>query len=183
VDTKSNGETPDAVSPSVNASGVSAYVFPYQLDLACFVAGTINSAFESGLNPAWFEVESLRNGGFLDAAFADGPNPLPTPSGKPPRHDWTLRARLNADAEEDTADTDWETVTTESAIRRWREYARTTKSYVGRARVLKLLSCVWMIEQGLSREAVNDVLCVWDFDGVDSDCFAQIAIGGDVIYG
>ena len=49
----------------------------YQIDINNIkvtnaIASVINGAFETGLNPAWFEVKSLSKGGFLDAARKAG---------------------------------------------------------------------------------------------------------------
>lgn len=149
------------------------------------IASIINSAFETGINPAWFEVKSLNKDGFLDAAFCSGTSPLQPPSGNPPRADWSITARLNADEvnADEEADTEWTTVTAESTLRRLKAYVQKEKESYPRIRILKYLFYISLLESEIDYEICEDMLSEFNFDGVDDDCFAQIAIGKDVIYG
>lgn len=150
----------------------------YETSLA--IAGIINSAFETGLNPAWFEVKSLNKDGFLDAAFAECE--LETPSKKPARADWSLVARMNANEDEE-GDTPFVTVTAKSTLRKLKAYLKKEKSSYAKIRIMKYLFYINLLESGCSREEANNIRSDFDFDGVDDDCFAQIAVCGDVIYG
>jgi hypothetical protein len=152
---------------------------------ALAIASIINSAFETGLNPAWFEVDSLNKNGFLDAAFASGSSPMATPSGKPARADWSIKARLNGDEVDpsEDADTPWNVVTAQSTVRRLKAYVRKQDKAFPKTRILKYLFYITLLESELDTESCEDVLLSFNFDGVDDDCFAQIAIGKDVIYG
>lgn len=149
------------------------------------IASIINAAFETGLNPEWFEVDSLSRNGFLDAAFADA-DLSPTASGKPPVADWFINARLNADQvpSNKPADTKWNKVTAKVALRRLRRYVKNPKTTAhAKNRILKYLFYIMLLESDLPTDDCMDVRSSFDFDGVDDDCFAQIAIGKDVIYG
>jgi hypothetical protein len=156
------------------------------------IAGIINSAFETGLNPAWFEVKSLNKFGFLDAAFAsqtpiDGKmcGGMATPSGKPVRLDWMIECRLNADQvdEKSDADSPWDQLTPYGVIFNWTRFAKDyNNSAYGREVVMSYLRYIQAISNGDYRLAEE----IWDNaepDGVTDDGVTQIAIGGDWIYG
>ena len=173
------GTIPDTASPSVAARDGFA-----EHETALFVADTINAGFETGLNPAWFEVISLNAGGFKDAAFWYGK--LPTPSGKAACADWSFVGRMNGDEvpTEEEADTPWAIVNAKNAVRRWRNYIRKEKKTFPKVRFVKLLMVLDGIRHGtFTREQASELVGHFDFDGVDSDCFAQVAVCGDVIYG
>lgn len=173
-----NGGKNDAVSPQRQSGGLQSSSFKTSL----FVAGVLNSALETGLNPDWFEIKGRRNlDGFLDAAFAE--SELKTPSEKPAREDWSITVRMNADG--DSPDSNWKRITASSAITAWKRYAYGKKSKAseyGRIRFLKLLMVVDLHVRGLHEEADN-LRSHFDFDGVDDDCFLQVAVCGNVIYG
>lgn len=154
-----------------------------KLRTSLLVAGIINSGFETGINPAWFEVKSLNKDGFLDAAFAEGK--LPTPSKKEARADWSFEARMNGDEvdSDEEADSPWTIVTAKKAIAKFKRYVKKEKSDYAKLRVHKLLFAIGISETSAVDSEVEYIMSSFDFDGVDSDCFAQIAICGDVIYG
>jgi hypothetical protein len=147
------------------------------------IAGIINSAFETGINPAWFEVESLNKGGFLDAAFAS--HDMATPSGKP-AGSWTLRARLNGDQvdEDEDADSPWVTLTPDIVLERWYSFMNTSDDHSagGRRVVQSYLNYLEAIDKG-DPELAEAIFDEHQFDGVSDDGMAQIAIGEDWIFG
>ena len=157
------------------------------------IAGIINSAFETGLNPSWFEVKSLNENGFLDSAFAcrmplENGNFIEgfdTPSGKPAQLNWTLTARLNADGvnESEEADTDWVTVSAKDIFLRWKSFAdNPDKSTYARNVARNYIDYVLKMNDGDYKFAYY----IWkegNWDGVSDDMMAQIAIGGDCIFG
>ncbi len=179
VEPINHGEKNDAVSPSVNQPTVLSASFKTSL----FVAGILNGALETGLNPNWFQLKHKRShDGFLDAAFAEGG--LDTPSGKPAREDWSLTVRMNANDEDDDADSPYKRITAKSAVAVWKRYAYGKREMTAhaRARFVKLLCVVELHARGLHDDA-DEILSTFDFDGVDYDCFLQVATCGDVIYG
>lgn len=147
------------------------------------IASIINSAFETGLNPAWFEVKSLNKDGFLDAAFTA--SKLPPPSGNVAKSDWSFVGRLNGneEPEDEEADTPFVTVTAKSTVRKLKKYLKKEKSVYAKTRILKYMFYISILESECDEETADEVLSSFDFDGVDDDCFGQIAVGGDVIYG
>jgi hypothetical protein len=145
------------------------------------IASVINGAFETGLNPAWFKVESLNKGGFLDASFAD--SELDTPSGKPPRTDWTLRACLYDDDSEEEV-TKWVDLTPAIAVERWEAYVSTDKKSALKANVLAYLIYLQLLSIDAEESFRDKVLFDWyNPDGVHDDAMGQIAVGKDVIFG
>lgn len=171
-----HGESNGRVSPSSTADGGSV-----RIKTACFIANVLNGAFETGLNPAWFEVRSLNENGFLDAVW-EGKFPK---TNAPARSDWSLWARLNADevAEDEEADTPWTSVTAAVCVERWKAYARRQDLTAhARRRFVILNAAIELHELGLHDEG-SELYGNANFDGVDEDCFAQTAIGGEVIYG
>lgn len=144
------------------------------------IAGLINSAFETGINPAWFKVRSLKAGGFLDAAFADGE--LPTPSGEKPRTDWTLGACLyDDDAQENV--TAWVELTPEIAVDRWTAYVSTGENAFTQ-RVFAFLVYLHLLSVRGSGDLSETVLMEWyEPDGCHDDAMAQIAIGENIVFG
>jgi hypothetical protein len=147
------------------------------------IASIINSAFETGINPAWFEVESLNKGGFLDSAFAHGD--MDTPSGKPAGY-WTLRARLNGYqvAEDEEADSPWVTLTPDIVLERWYSFMNTSdEDRVGARRIVQAyLNYLEAVDTG-DEELAEAIFDDQQFDGVSDDGVAQIAIGEDWIFG
>ena len=156
------------------------------------IASIINSAFETGTNPAWFQVESLNRDGFLDAAFACGTpmngklsGGMETPSGKPARCDWKIRARMNADwvADDKEADSEWVVVDAYTALLNWKEYAKNTEnSAYGRKVVssyLQYLDAIGTGDYKLAEQIWSDS----NWDGSSDDTMAQIAICEEVLYG
>jgi hypothetical protein len=156
------------------------------------IASIINSAFETGISPEWFQVESLNQYGFLDAAFACGTpmggelsGGMATPSGKPARNDWAIRARLNADWVEDDeeADSPWTIVTAASAFENWQKYSADQNKPVYCREVvngyLRYLEAIAAADYKLAEEIFDNT----QPDGVSDDTMAQIAISGDSIYG
>ena len=141
------------------------------------IASVVNAAFETGLNPAWFEVERLNADGFLDAAFADGD--METPSKKPAKLDWTLKVRLN----EDGYESDWKVITPASCVESWEKMSDDTslKNLSRRAnayiRYLKALS------KGDEDAAEHILFNEYEPDGVHDDALAQYAVADDVIFG
>lgn len=156
------------------------------------IAGIINSAFETGLNPAWFEIDSLNKGGFLDSAFSAGTpidgklcGEMETPSGKPARTDWFFKGRLNGymvSSAED-ADSPWAIITPAIAVANWYRYAvDVSKSAYCREQVtdyLRFLDAMGKGDYALAEQIQSD----GDWDGVSDDGMAQIAISGDWIFG
>jgi hypothetical protein len=147
------------------------------------IAVIINSAFETGINPAWFEVDSLNKGGFLDAAFEEGN--MQTPSGKPAGY-WTIRARLNGDgvAEDEEADSPWITLTPDIALERWYSFMDKSDEHSAGARrvVQSYLNYLEAIDKG-DKALAESIFDEHQFDGVSDDGMAQIAIGEDWIFG
>lgn len=173
------GSNSDSV-PSLNQSADDIVSTARKMKLSLFVASELNSALETGLNPDWFQIKgrSTNLDGFLDAAFAQGE--MATPSKKPARADWSITIRLNAD---DSPDSDYRKITCDSAIKAFREYVANPKvKPYPKERVFKFLMIVQCYELGLDAEA-EQLRCSFDFDGVDSDCFLQIAVADDVVYG
>ena len=173
------GSNSDSV-PSLNQSADDIVSNARKLKLSLFVASELNSALETGLNPDWFEIKGdrLNHDGFLSAAFAH--SEMQTPDKKPARADWSLTVRLNAD---DSPDSDWRKITCDSALEAFRKYVANPKvKPYPKERVFKFLMIVQCYELGLNDEA-EQLRCTFDFDGVDSDCFLQIATCDDVVYG
>jgi hypothetical protein len=145
------------------------------------IASVINGAFETGINPAWFEVESLSKGGFLDAAFA-GPDLDATASGKPAIKDWTLKARLNYDSFKSK----WVTLTPEVVVERWSKYAFGRKSggddNIARNKVMEYLMYLSLLSLDADR-ADDYMMDTYEPDGVHDDFMAQVAIAEEVIFG
>lgn len=141
------------------------------------IAGIINSAFETGLNPAWFEVKSLSKGGFLDAAFADGD--MKTPSGKPAIKNWTLEARLN----EDGYKSEWVTLTPELAVKRWVAMSTDKELKVLDKKAKAFLDYLVALSAGLDEKAESILFDEYEPDGVHDDALAQYAIAEEVVFG
>jgi hypothetical protein len=172
------GSNPDSV-PSQSQSADDVVSNARKLKLALFVASELNAALETGINPSWFQVKGKFNGeGFLDAAFAH--SEMKTPSGKPARADWSVTIRLNADG---SPDSEYRKITCDSAIESFRQYVANPKHKpYPKERVFKFLMIVQCYELGLNDEA-EQLRDAFDFDGVDDDCFLQIAVADDVVYG
>jgi len=156
------------------------------------IAGIINSAFETGINPAWFEVKSMNKGGFLDSAFAS-PAPIggelsegmETPSGKPARADWSIEARLNGYGveEEEEGDSEWVTLTAEMAVKNVTAFFNNEENS---PHPRKVMFAYLNYLEAMNRGDYELAEKIWDdnqFDGESDDGFAQIAICGDWILG
>lgn len=142
------------------------------------IASVINSAFETGLNPAWFQVKSLSEGGFLDAAFAD--SNLETPSGKPAIKDWTLEARLN---DQEGYKSKWVTLTPKLAVKRWIAMSNDPEVKVLAKRAKAYIDYLVALSQGLDDKAESILFDEYEPDGVHDDALAQYAIAEEVVFG
>lgn len=142
------------------------------------IASVINSAFETGLNPAWFQVKSLSKGGFLDAAFAD--SNLATPSGKPATKDWTLEARLN---DQEGYRSKWVTLTPELAVKRWVAMSNDPKLKFLDKKAKAYIDYLVALSQGLDDKAESILFDEYEPDGVHDDALAQYAIAEEVVFG
>lgn len=156
----------------------------YEIDLANIkvtnaIASVINSAFETGINPAWFQVKSLNKGGFLDAAFADGE--MDTPSGKPASTEWVVEYRMNCEGTK----TPWVKVTPAVAVEKWTHYLATTKDKFLPTKVHAYLHYLDYMSQKDFDPVVLDNILFNDYepDGVHDDAMAQIATSGEVMFG
>lgn len=150
------------------------------------VASVINSAFETGLNPAWFQVDSLNRDGFLDAAFASGLGGKldATASGKPLRVDWKLRGRLN----EDGYKSPWREVTAEFAIAQWARMARGECSAEGtlgcmQEKAAAYLKYLRLLDRGEFAEADEVLFDEYEPDGIHDDALAQYVFADAVVFG
>lgn len=141
------------------------------------IAGVINGAFETGLNPAWFQVETLNADGFLDAAFDDGD--LKTPSGKPAKIDWTLKVRLNYDSYKSK----WVTLTPAHAVKQWIKFAKDKESQFLRTRADAYLRYLVALSKNDDHYADTILFDQYEPDGVHDDALAQYAIAGEVVFG
>ena len=147
------------------------------------IAGLINSAFETGLNPAWYQVESLNKDGFHDAAFAE--SNLKTPSGKPPRTNWSVKVRLyDEDADEPYENLDYTVVTPQLAVERWIHFANA----VHPSHLVKKAGAFLYYLELLSRNADKKyldyaLLNQYEPDGVTDDAMVQYILASEVIFG
>jgi hypothetical protein len=141
------------------------------------IAGVINGAFETGINPAWFQVESLSKDGFLDAAFADGD--LTTPSGQPAKINWTLKVRLNYDSYKSK----WVTLTPSLAVEQWIKLAKDKNSEFLRTRADAYLRYLVALSNDDADLAETILFDQYEPDGVHDDALAQQAIAGEVVFG
>lgn len=139
------------------------------------IASVVNSAFETGINPAWFEVESLNKDGFLDAAFDD----MEPPSGKPQRTNWTLKARLN----EDGYKSKWKVLTAESCVQSWIKMKDDPELKFLNTKADAYLRFLSALSAGKADVAENILFHEYDPDGVHDDALAQYAIAGEVVFG
>jgi hypothetical protein len=145
------------------------------------VARVVNSAFETGRNPAWFEVKSLSKGGFIYAAYsgqAKGFHSLSI-SGKPAIKEWTLEARLNYKGYKSP----WVTVTAESAVKRWVEMSNDMKLKFLAKKAKAYLEYLAALSQGDEEKAESVLLVDYKPDGFHDDALAQYAIAGEVAFG
>ena len=141
------------------------------------IASVVNAAFETGLNPAWFEVERLNADGFLDAAFADGD--METPSKKPAKLNWTLKVRLN----EDGYESDWKVITPASCVESWEKMSDDPKLNNLSSRANAYIRYLKALSKGEATKAEHILLNDYEPDGVHDDALAQYAVAGDVIFG
>jgi len=173
------GSKPDSASP-LNQSANDIVSIERKLKLSLFVASELNAALETGICPDWFQIKERRTNldGFLDAAFSH--SEMATPSGKPARADWSITIRLNAD---NSPDSEYRKITCDSAVEAFRKYVADPKHKpYPKERILKFLMIVDCYERGMF-DCANQLRETFDFDGVDNDCFLQIAVADDVVYG
>jgi hypothetical protein len=144
------------------------------------IASLLNSALESGLNPAWFQTdERLNKNGFLDASFAT--SGLDTPSGKAPRLDWSFRLRLNPD--DLGKETKYTVITPKLALSRLRRFTKDKKQPDWlRVKAVGFLQLLEFVEEG-NDSAKYDLESDLDFDGVVSDALLQYIVALDVVFG
>jgi hypothetical protein len=146
------------------------------------IASVINGAFETGINPAWFEVKSLSKGGFLDAAFA-GPECGETASGKPAIKDWVVEGRLNCEGYKSK----WTKVTPALAVDEWVKYVETTKDKFLPTKVDAYLRYLdYLSKPDHDEERLDNILMQeYEPDGVHDDAMAQIVFsnGEGVVFG
>jgi hypothetical protein len=176
------GSNSDSASP-LNQSANDIVSNARKLKLSLFVASELNAALETGICPDWFQIKgrSTNLDGFLDAAFAH--SEMATPSKKPARADWSITIRLNADGLGTTFDSDYRKITCDSAIEAFRKYVADPKQKpYPKERIFKFLMIVDCYEKGLF-DCAEQLRNTFDFDGVDDDCFLQIAVADDVVYG
>jgi len=141
------------------------------------IASVVNSAFETGINPAWFEVESLNKDGFLDAAFDD----MEPPSGKPQRTNWTLKARLN----EDGYKSKWKVLTAESCVQSWLKMKDDPELKFLNTKADAYIRYLVALSNPNTPHSVADNILMDEYepDGVHDDAMAQYAIAGEVVFG
>lgn len=142
------------------------------------IASVVNSAFETGINPAWFEVHSLNKGGFLDAAFAD--SGLETPSKKEATTNWTLKARLN---DQEGYTSKWVVLTPEHCVQKWIQMANDKKLNFLDTKARAYLQYLSLLSDGLDEKADKVLMNDYEPDGVHDDAMAQYAIAGEVVFG
>lgn len=142
------------------------------------IAGVVNGAFETGINPAWFEVKSLSKDGFLDAAFADGD--LDTPSGKPAKTNWTLEARLN---DQEGYKSKWVVLTPEHCVKQWVKMSTDKDLKFLDKKAKAYLDYLVALSDGLEDKAESILFDQYEPDGVHDDALAQYAIAGEVVFG
>ena len=159
----------------------------YQIDINNIkvtnaIASVINGAFETGINPAWFEVKSLSKGGFLDAAFS-GPSLDATASGKPAIKDWVVEGRLNCEGHKSK----WTKVTPQLAVDEWTKYVETTEDKFLPSKVEAYLKYLdYMSKPNADEDRLDSILMdEYEPDGVHDDAMAQIVFsnGEGVIFG
>jgi hypothetical protein len=138
------------------------------------IASVVNSAFETGLNPAWFEVESLNKDGFLDAAFETD-----TPSGKEPKINWTLKVRLNCEGTK----TKWRYITPESCVNSWLKMKDDTNLKFLNTKADAYLRYLAALSAGKDKVADAILFDEYEPDGVHDDALAQYAVADEVIFG
>jgi hypothetical protein len=141
------------------------------------IASVVNSAFETGLNPAWFQVDSPNKDGFLDAAFAD--QSLETPSKKPAKTNWTLMARLN----DGSYKSDWVVLTPEHCVKQWIKMSNDKELFVLDRNAKAYLNYLVLLSKGEEKKAESVLLYDYEPDGVHDDALAQYAIAGEVVFG
>lgn len=144
------------------------------------VASLVNSALETGLNPAWFETNQSKNAnGMLDASFAD--SELDTPSGRPPRTDWSFNLRL--DPEELGEESEYTVITPELVITRLRKFTKDqTQPDWLRVKANGFLQYLDFIAES-NTSAAQELQCELDFDGVVDDALVQYIVHLDIVFG
>lgn len=144
------------------------------------IASLLNSALESGLNPAWFQTdERLNKNGFIDASFAE--SGFETPSGKPARLDWSFRLRLNPD--DLGKETKYTVITPALALRRIKRFVKDKKQPDWlRVKAAGFLQQLDFVNEG-NKSAADDLQADLNFDGVVSDAILQYIVALDVVFG
>jgi hypothetical protein len=160
------------------------------------IAGVINGAFETGLNPEWYWIESLNKNGFLNAAFADGEDDLTTcytPNGHRPKVDWSIRGCLididnfsgcvDGEPLDEERATEIITVTPDYAVEMWNKFAQDEKQKHLRPKADAYLRYLIALGEGDSEYAQKILFEQYEPDGVHDDALAQYLFAGDVIFG
>jgi hypothetical protein len=144
------------------------------------IASLVNSAIETGLNPAWYETDQRVNAnGLLDASFEDCG--LKTPSGKPARTDWSFRLRLNPD--DLGEETEYTVITPELVITRLRSFVKDQKQPAWlQVKASGFLQQLDFIAEG-NDKAAHELQCELDFDGVVDDALLQYIVALDIVFG
>lgn len=145
------------------------------------VASLINSAFETGLNPAWYYVESLNKDGFLDAAFED--SNLETPSGNPAKTTWSFTGCLVDCDDPDEQVTEPITVTAAYAVNQWIHMAKNYRVTHLALRADAYLRYLMAIDENNEVKAEHILMIQYEPDGVHDDALTQYIFATDVIFG
>lgn len=146
-----------------------------KIEVTNAIASVVNSAFETGINPAWFEVESLNKDGFLDAAFCE----MDSPSGKPKKTNWTLRARLNYDGYKSK----WKVLTPESCVKSWLAMRSDPSLKFLNTKADAYIRYLVALSEGKEKVADNILMDEYEPDGVHDDALAQYALADEVVFG
>ena len=145
------------------------------------VASLINSAFETGLNPSWYYVESLNKDGFLDAAFEEGG--LKTPSGKPAKTTWSFTGCLVDCDDPDEQVTEPITVTAAYAVNQWIHMAKNYKTTYLALKADAYLRMLMALDEGKDDVAEHILFNQYEPDGVHDDALTQYIFATDVVFG
>jgi hypothetical protein len=144
------------------------------------LASLLNSALETGLNPAWFQTDtSLNKWGFLDASFEH--SGLDTPSGKPASTDWSFRLRLNPD--DLGKETKYTVITPRLALTRIRRFVKddSQPEWLRTKAVVFLTYLDLLVTSPAIAETYYDDNI--DHDGVVDDALCQYIVALDIVFG
>lgn len=145
------------------------------------VASLINSAFETGLNPAWYWVDSLNKDGFLDAAFED--SNLETPSGKPAKTNWSFTGCLVDCDDPDEQVTEPITVTAAYAVNQWIQMAKKYKVTHLALKADAYLRYLMALDEGRNDIAEDILMKQYEPDGIHDDALTQYIFASEVVFG